>query len=85
MAVLSDSERAIAARTWVEKVFVELGVTASLDHAQIRAAVDAADDWADLNAAAYNLALPLAFRNGATIAQKTLLLTYVILRRAGIF
>jgi len=84
MAVLSDSDRQLTAREWVRKIFVELGATATMDHATIKAAADAADQWADDNAASFNSALPVAFRTTATTAQKTLLLSYVILRRAGI-
>jgi hypothetical protein len=48
----------------------------------LSATVDAADAWVDTNAAAFNLALPLVFRNGATPLQKTLVLCYVAIRRA---
>lgn len=84
MAVLSDADRIAAARQWIQRAFVELNTTATLNGAQIKAAVDAADDWADANAASYNSALPTTFRNTATVDQKTLLLSYVILHRAGI-
>jgi hypothetical protein len=50
---------------------------------ELRAAVDAADDWADANAAAYNTALPQPFRGAATTGMKSLLLCYVIMRRAN--
>jgi hypothetical protein len=55
-----------------------------MNHTNIKAAVDAADQWADDNATAFNNALPVPFRTTATTAQKTLLLSYVILKRAGI-
>lgn len=50
----------------------------------IRAAIVAADTWATANAASYNTALPVAFRTGASAAQKALLLAYVCLRRTGL-
>lgn len=84
MAVLPDADRQEVARTWVRKIFVELAGTANMSHADIKAAVDATDQWADDNATAFNAALPLPFRSTATTAQKTLLLAYVILKRAGI-
>lgn len=84
MPALSDSDRVLCAREWIERIFVRAGVTANLTSAQIKSAVDAADDWADANAASFNSALPTAFRNNATTEQKTLLLSYVILKRAGI-
>ena len=49
----------------------------------LAAAVSAADSWADTNAASYNSALPTAFRTNATTLEKTLLLVYVIIRRAN--
>jgi hypothetical protein len=84
MAILSDSDRQLVARDWVRKIFVELANTANMSHTNIKAAVDAADQWADDNATAFNNALPVPFRTTATTAQKTLLLSYVILKRAGI-
>jgi hypothetical protein len=50
----------------------------------LKAAVEAADAWADSVAAAYNAALPVAFRTNATAAEKGLLLAYVCLKRAGL-
>ncbi len=47
----------------------------------LKAAVDAADNWVDANAASYNAALPLPFRNNATAGQKSLLLVAVVLMR----
>lgn len=49
--------------------------------AEIRAAVDASDDWVDDNSASYNSALPLAFRSAATASQKARLLTLVVGKR----
>jgi hypothetical protein len=50
----------------------------------LRAAVDAADDWADTNAVSYNLALPAAAQSGLTSKQKALVLAYVVLQRHNI-
>jgi hypothetical protein len=47
----------------------------------LRAAVDAADNWADANAASFNAALPIPFRTNATSGQKALLLALVVLAR----
>lgn len=51
---------------------------------QLKEAVDATDDWIDANSASYNAALPTAFRNAATLPQKTWLFCLVAMRRAGI-
>lgn len=48
------------------------------------AAVQAADSWADTNAASYNTALPVAARNNLTANQKALLLAVVVLARYDI-
>lgn len=61
----------------------EQSTSAGLTKADLAAAVAAADSWADTNAAAYNTALPTAFRTTATAAEKAMLLTYVIMRRSG--
>lgn len=47
----------------------------------LKAAVDATDQWVDDNAISYNSALPLAFRTNATPSQKSLLLVGVVLMR----
>lgn len=84
MAVLSDSDRQDVVRTWVREVLVKLAALANVNHSDIKAAVDAADQWADDNAASFNSALPLPFRTTATVKQKTWLLAYVIFKRADI-
>ena len=83
MAALSDADRAIAARNWIQKAFVEANATATFTFADIKAAIDATDTWIDSNQGSYNAALPAPFSTG-TVAQKTLLFTYVSLRRAGL-
>lgn len=51
--------------------------------ADILAAVSAADDWIDSNAASFNAALPQPFRGNASAGQKALLIAYLCMRRAG--
>jgi hypothetical protein len=81
MAALSNTDRA-ALHHWLMRDASALRqVFAGLSKADIRAAVDAADSWADTNAASYNLALPLAARTNLTAKQKAMLLEYVIRRR----
>lgn len=60
-----------------------LGSVPGITKQDLRAAVDAADDWIEANAASYNSALPQPFRGNANLAQKTLLLCWVAMRRAG--
>ena len=53
----------------------------SFDRNELRAAVNAADQWVSDNQADYNTALPLTFRTDASQAQKARLLTFVLARR----
>ena len=66
-------------RYWSRLLETVAGVTKS----DLQSAVNAADDWADANAASYNTALPAAFRTNATASQKALLLAIVVLARYG--
>lgn len=50
----------------------------------LRAAVDATDQWIEDNQTSYNQALPQPFRGSATAAQKTVLFAFVAFRRAGL-
>jgi hypothetical protein len=58
--------------------------TAAFNKADLLAAVVATDTWIEANQTAYNNALPTAFRNGATLAQKTMLFCGVALARVSI-
>ena len=79
MALLDSSNRLTTAAH-----FMRLITTPTMTKLDVRAAINAADDWADANAASYNTSLPLPFRTTATLAEKTAVLAYVILRRAGL-
>lgn len=80
MAVLPDQDRD---RTW--RWFMRRNTqSCNFTKADLRAAVDATDSWIDTNSAAFNTALPAAFRNNASLTQKTLLFCYVAMRRAGL-
>lgn len=80
MAVLPDSDR-LDVWALLMRRFSEDRDSIGITKAQLRAAVDAADAWADANAAAYNSALPAAARNNLTTKQKVLILMFVITRR----
>jgi hypothetical protein len=82
MAALSNNDRAQLDAEFqrVAENIQDLGVT----KAELRAAVDAVDDWADANASAFNTAIPQPARGAMTTRQKTMLLMYVILKRAGV-
>jgi hypothetical protein len=80
MAVLDATNRARTAAQWMRDNTAALSGVTKVD---LRAAVDACDQWIDDNQAAFNAALPAAARNGLTLTQKTLLFCYVAMRRAG--
>lgn len=82
MAALSDNDRAALHAEFMRARDNVLGL--GITKAELRAAVNAADDWADANAAAFNTAIPQPARSGMTTKHKTLLLSYVILKRAGL-
>lgn len=79
MAVLTDQQRA---EVWAEFMRRRL-CPGSILKADLRAAVNAVDDWVEANAAAFNTALPQPFRGAATAEQKAALLSYVALKRFG--
>jgi hypothetical protein len=82
VAVLSEADRAALHAEFMRAAqnILALGIT----KAELRAALNAADDWADANASAFNIAIPQPARNAMTVKQKTLLLSYVILKRANL-
>jgi len=78
VAVLSDPSRAAV---WAEMMSdADVGAL-GLTKADLRAAINAADDWADANAASFNTALPVAARTALSPRQKAMLLMFVIARR----
>ena len=82
MAVLPDADRTRIQRGLMR--YLLFGGIASVLKTDLKAAVDAADSWVDTNAASYNTALPVAFRNNASAAQKSLLLVAVVLMRFNV-
>jgi len=56
-------------------------VPISITKADLRAAVNAVDDWINTNAAAYNTAIPQPARGALTASQKAELLSAVALRK----
>lgn len=54
----------------------------TLPLADLRAAINAVDQWAEDNASEYNTAIPQPARGVLTAKQKSWLLVYVVLKRA---
>ncbi len=77
MAILPDADRFDAWRRWMRDNTENCGFT----KAELRAALDATDDWIEANQASFVQALPTAFRTASTTAQKVRLFTYVTRKR----
>ncbi len=81
MAVLSDADRAQLTTDIMRALSAKWENLPVCLKADIRAAVDAADTWANSNSVSYNTALPVPFRTNATPDQKSRLLEAVIIKR----
>lgn len=80
MAALSAGERAELLKAFS----ADLSGTRTpfnLSRADLLAAINAADDWADANASSFNSALPLPARTTLSAKQKAAILMFVIRRR----
>lgn len=82
MAALTAPVRALISAA-IQRLWSDRREACAFTKAELAAAVDATDAWIDANAAAFNAALPVAFRTNATAAQKTYLFCLVALKRAG--
>jgi hypothetical protein len=80
MATLSDADRREIWARFMSELSNEREPVA-VTKADLRAAFDALDQWADDNAASANQALPVAARNGLTTSQKARLLMEVVRQR----
>jgi len=78
MTVLSDENRAIIRSEWMRDDTGEWGAVTKPD---LRAAVNAADDWVNGNAASFNGALPALAQSELTASQKAQLLVHVVHKR----
>lgn len=78
MAVLADADRK---ECWAEFMRDPEGVIAGLTKAELRAAVDALDDFLNTNATAINNAIPQPARAQLSTVQKAKLLMLVIYKR----
>lgn len=80
MAALPDQDRE---RIW--RWFMRRNTDpCSYTKTDLRAAINAVDAWIDANTTSFNTALPQPFRGAASADQKTLLLCWVAMRRAGL-
>ncbi len=81
MAVLSDPDRAEACAEYMRDRSQARDAFSGVTKADIRAAVNALDDYLNTNAAAINTAIPQPARGNLTTTQKALLMQFVVSRR----
>lgn len=84
MAVLNETQRQAVRDTLIRlrdefAAWVNLGGT----KADVRAVVDAFDDYLETNAAAINQSIPVGPRGAFTTPQKAIIMAYVALKRAA--
>lgn len=80
MALLDETGRF---RVWAQFMRDLSGTGLGVTKSELRAAINATDQWIEDNQSSFNTALPQPFRGSATLPQKTFLLCYVAMRRAG--
>ncbi len=81
MAALSEAKRIEVWREVMDDLSRASEPVGAITKVELRAALDAADDWVEANKAAFNAALPAAAQAGLTAAQKSRLLNTVVKRR----
>jgi hypothetical protein len=81
MAVLIDADRAAVSGDFQRDKSAVREAFGALVKADIRAAINAIDDWLDVNAAALNTAIPQPARAALTTQQKLDLILRVLQRR----
>lgn len=77
MAALSENDRVLVWAQWMR----ENNILCTITKTELRAAINAIDDWADSNSAEFNSAIPQPARSALTAKQKAWLLANVIRRR----
>ena len=80
MAVLPDADRALAHAETMRKYSAD-ALPCSIVKADLRAAVNAIDQYLSDNAAAINSAIPQPARGALSTVEKALILMFVIERR----
>ena len=83
MAILTDAQR-IEEWAGFMRTLSTLGERLDLNKSELRAAIDATDDWIDTNATAFNNALPAAAKASLTAKQKARLFMAVATKRFGV-
>jgi len=80
MAVMIDADRQAAWAEFMQELSAEREAL-NLNKNDLRAALDAVDQWVSDNAAAFNAAIPQPARANLTTSQKARLLMHVVRKR----
>lgn len=78
MAIMADADRAEVTAQWQRENKLQTG---AITKADLRAAINAIDQYMSDNAAAINSAIPQPARGQLTTKQKALILTAVVAKR----
>lgn len=81
MALLTTQQRGEARTAFIDDLGRNPGETIATLKADVLAAIEAADDWVEANAASFNAALPIAARTTLSARQKARILMHVIVKR----
>lgn len=81
MAALTEANRRRVHREWNQDLSNRRDQLGAVTKVDLKAAVDAVDNWIDSNDGSFNSALPLPARTELTGRQKAHLFVYVISRR----
>jgi len=81
MAVLSAEARTAIWQEYGSEISVARESVGNINKHELKAAIDAIDNWVDANAAVFNAAIPQPARGALTSSQKARLLSMVVLRR----
>lgn len=83
MAILTDEQRE---EEWADFMYTLSNAAERLDlnKPELRAAINATDDWIEANSASFNNALPAAAKAALTAKQKTRLFMAVARKRFGV-
>lgn len=84
MAVMSDGDRALCAKKFIQEFFSSLRNKADLTTTEVRTLVDDLDTWLDSQTTEANNSITAAVRNKASNSTKFAALAYVALKRAGV-
>ncbi len=81
MAALTNEQRQEIWAEYMSEISSDREALGAMTKAELRTALNAADDWVDTNQTSYNTALPEPFKTEATQSQKARLLAKVITKR----